>query len=86
MYKRQGPDRRPLSLFVDRDTGLVDRMRYESAEGRVEERFNDYRTVDGIQIAFHTVVRRLRLTSIERDIKTIKFNVPLAPGLFERSR
>jgi hypothetical protein len=30
------------------------------------------------------VVRRKGLTSIERDIKTIKFNGPLAPGIFQK--
>jgi zinc protease len=78
-----GPDMRPLTLFIHRDTGLVDRSRYDGPEGRLEERYSDYRSVDGIQVAFHTVVRRARMTSIERDIRTIKFNVPLAPGIFE---
>jgi hypothetical protein len=77
---------RPLTLYVSRDTGLVDRARYDAAEGRVEERYSDYRTVDGIQIPFHTVVRRKGMTSIERDVRTIKFNVPLAPGIFEMPR
>jgi hypothetical protein len=81
-----GPDMRPLTLFISRDTGLVDRSRYDAAEGRVEERYSDYRSVDGIQIPFHTVVRRKGMTSIERDIRTIKFNVPLAPGIFEMPR
>jgi hypothetical protein len=81
-----GPDRRPDTMFINRDNGLVDRLRYEGVEGRIEERFSDYRTVDGIQIPFHTIVRRPRMTSIEREIKTIRFNVPLAPGLFERPK
>jgi hypothetical protein len=79
-----GPDMRPVTLFISRDTGLIDRTRYEAATGRVEERYDDYRSVDGIQIPFHTVVRRPGMTSIERDIRTIRFNVPLAPGLFEK--
>jgi len=81
-----GGDMRPLTIFVNRDTGLIDRLRYDGPDGRVEERFSDYRSVDGIQIPFHTVVRRKGMTSIERDVKTIKFNVPLAPGIFEMSR
>jgi zinc protease len=79
-----GPDMRPLTLFINRDNGLIDRTRYDGADGRVEERYSDYRIVDGIQIPFHTVVRRPGMTSIERDIKTIKFNVPLAPGIFDK--
>ena len=81
-----GSGMRPLQLFVNRDTGLVDRSRYDGPDGRVEERYSDYRGVDGIQVAFHTVVRRKGMTSIERDVRTIKFNVPLAPGLFEMPR
>jgi hypothetical protein len=81
-----GPDLRPLTLFVNRDNGLIDRTRYEGRDGRVEERYSDYRNVDGIQIPFHTVVRRPGMTSIERDVKTIKFNVRLAPGIFEKPR
>ncbi len=61
-------------------------MRYDGPEGRVEERYSDYRKVDGIQVPFHTVLRRAGKTSIERDIRSIKFNVPLAPGLFEIPR
>jgi zinc protease len=79
-----GPDMRPLTIFVNRDNGLIDRSRYDGPDGRVEERYSDYRSVDGIQIPFHTVVRRTGMTSIERDVKTIKFNVPLAPGIFEK--
>jgi hypothetical protein len=79
-----GPDMQPVTLFINRNNGLIDRSRYDSAEGRVDERYSDYRSVDGIQIPFHTVVRRVGMTSIERDIKTIKFNVPLAPGIFEK--
>ena len=81
-----GPDMRPMTLFVNRDNGLIDRARYDGPDGRVEERYSDYRSVDGIQIPFHTVVRRAGKTSIERDVKTIKFNVPLAAGLFDKPR
>ena len=79
-----GPDMAPVTLYVNRDNGLIDRARYVTPEGRVEERYADYRSVDGIQIPFHTVVRRPGLTSIERDVRTIKFNVPLAPGIFQK--
>ena len=79
-----GPDMAPVTLYVNRDNGLIDRARYVAPEGRVEERYADYRNVDGIQIPFHTVVRRPGLTSIERDVRTIKFNVPLAPGIFQK--
>jgi zinc protease len=79
-----GTDMAPLTLFINRSNGLIDRARYAGPDGRVEERYADYRSVDGIQIPFHTVVRRAGMTSIERDVRTIKFNVPLAPGIFEK--
>ena len=79
-----GSDMAPLTLFIHRDNGLIDRARYEGPDGRVEERYDDYRSVDGIQIPFHTVVRRPGMTSIERDVRTIKFNAPLPPGIFEK--
>jgi hypothetical protein len=79
-----GADMAPVTLYINRDNGLIDRTRYVASEGRVEERYADYRNVDGIQIPFHTVVRRPGLTSIERDVRTIKLNVPLAPGIFQK--
>ncbi|HEY2432140.1 MAG TPA: pitrilysin family protein [Vicinamibacterales bacterium] len=79
-----GPDLAPVTFFVNRVNGLIDRSRYGGPDGTIEERYADYRDVDGIQIPFHTVVRRAGLTSIERDVRTIKFNVPLAPGIFEK--
>jgi zinc protease len=77
-----GGGMKPLALFINRENGLIDRASYEDAEGPVQELFSDYRSVDGIHIPFHTVVRRAGRISIERDIKTIRFNVPLTPGLF----
>jgi len=66
-----------------RDNGLIERARYSiEPEGRGEEAYSDYRSVSGIQVAFHTVVRRGGLTPVERDVKKIRFNVALPPGLF----
>ena len=73
----------PVTLFVNRDNGLIERARYAAEpEGRSEEAYSDYRNVNGIQVAFHTVVRRPGVTPIERNVKTIRFNVPLPAGLF----
>ena len=73
----------PLTLFVNRDNGLVERARYLlDPEGRGEEAYSDYRNVNGVQVAFHTVVRRPGVTPIERDVKTIRFNVALPTALF----
>jgi predicted Zn-dependent peptidase len=74
----------PLSLYINRDNGLIEKARYVGAEGRSEEVYSDYRNVNGVQFAFHTVLKRGALPEVERDVKTIHYNVPLAPGLFVR--
>jgi hypothetical protein len=73
----------PLTLLINRDNGLIEKVRYlAEPEGRSEEAYSDYRNVSGIQVPFHTVVRRAGLSPIERDLKTIRYNVPLPAGLF----
>jgi hypothetical protein len=73
----------PVTLVINRDNGLIEQARYLAGpEGRSEETYSDYRNVGGIQVPFHTVVRRGALSPIERDVKTIHFNVPIAPALF----
>jgi zinc protease len=75
----------PVTLVVNRDNGLIEKARYvEASDGRSEELYSDYRNVGGIQVPFHTVVKRGRLPPLERDIKTIRYNVPLSPALFQR--
>ena len=75
----------PLTLLINRDNGLIEKARYVAdPEGRSEEVYSDYRNVDGIQVPFHTVVRRAGLPPLERDVKTIRFNVPLPPALFTK--
>jgi len=73
----------PLTLFVNRDNGLIEKARYVvEPDGRSEEIYSDYRNVEGIQVPFHTVVRRAGVPAIERDVRKIHFNVTLPPGLF----
>lgn len=73
----------PVTLVINRVTGLIEKARYSGGlDGRSEEIYSDYRNVNGIQVAFHTEVRRGRLPPLERDIKTIRYNVPLSPALF----
>jgi zinc protease len=76
----------PLTLLINRDNGLIEKARYLAGpgEGRSEEAYSDYRRVAGIQVPFHTVVRRAGLSPLERDVKTVRFNVPLPPGLFTK--
>jgi hypothetical protein len=73
----------PVTLLINRTNGLIEQARYDAGpEGRVTETYSDYRNVSGIQVPFHTVVRRGPLPPIERDVKTIHFNVPLDAALF----
>jgi zinc protease len=73
----------PLTLLINRDNGLIEKARYlANPDGRGEEAYSDYRNVNGIQVPFHTLVRRAGAAPIERDVKSIHFNVPLPAGLF----
>jgi hypothetical protein len=75
----------PLTLLINRDNGLIEKARYlADPEGRSEEAYSDYRNVNGIQVPFHTVVRRAGLSPLQRDVKTVRFNVALPPGLFTK--
>ncbi|HEX9368379.1 MAG TPA: pitrilysin family protein, partial [Vicinamibacterales bacterium] len=76
----------PLTLLINRDNGLIEKARYVATpgEGRSEEAYSDYRNVNGIQVPFHTVIRRAGLSPLERDVKTVHFNVPLPAGLFTK--
>ena len=75
----------PVTLHIHRDNGLIDKAHYSGGpDGRTEEIYSDYRNVAGIQVPFHTVVRRGTLLPLERDIKTIRYNVPLPAALFQK--
>jgi zinc protease len=80
----------PVWLLVDRRSGLVTGERYVVAQpgaiGKVptEESYSDYRAVNGIQVAFRTVVRRGEAVILERRLTALRINVPLDEGLFKR--
>jgi hypothetical protein len=80
------PDLNPLLLYIDPQTGLIDKLTFvASAPSRplVEERFSDYRAIDGIQIAFQAK-RTIGAQSVERRITEIQVNIDLDPSLFKR--
>ena len=81
-----GEGMRPVTLFIDRASGLILREQYASPDGSgvVQERYSDYRAVDGVQVAFKTVVERPGAPLIERVVENIRFNVPLRASLFVR--
>ncbi len=76
----------PLTLVLDPDSGLILRERYPApdAAGQIEERFADYRDVDGIKVAFSVTVAHPQLGDVVRIMRTVAFNVPLDPALFTR--
>ena len=79
-----GDDLSPVTLFVNHDSGVIERAKYDTPGGTVTEDYSDYRIVDGVRVPFHTVVRRPGAGTIERDIRRIHFNVALPPGMFAR--
>ena len=50
----------------------------------IEELFTDYRTVNGVKIAFTANVRQGGRSVLERRVTGIRINVPLDPALFQR--
>jgi zinc protease len=86
LLELSAPDFNPLVLYIDARTGLIDKLTFVAdAPSRplVEERFSDYRAVDGIQIAFQAT-RVIGKQTVERRITEVKVNVDLDPALFKR--
>jgi hypothetical protein len=74
----------PVTLVIDPATGLIVKQRYTvGAKPReLEEVFSDYRDVDGIKVAFKAVFRGAGVPTIERTVRSIRYNVPIDPALF----
>ncbi|MFB3853116.1 MAG: M16 family metallopeptidase [Vicinamibacterales bacterium] len=74
-------------LDVDRSSGLVLRQRYTEigsmGSQAVEESYSDYRSVEGIEVAF-TAIRRAGSTVLERKLTALTINAPMDSGLFAR--
>ncbi|HKQ85550.1 MAG TPA: pitrilysin family protein [Candidatus Acidoferrales bacterium] len=75
-----------IKLYFDPQTHLLAVARYQSAtsKGAVdsEQRWSDYRTVDGRQFAFSTVVYRDGQKYMESTVKDLKLNPALQDSLF----
>ena len=52
--------------------------------GQVEERFADYRDVDGVKVAFSVTVAHPQLGEVVRIMRKVAFNVPLDPAVFAK--
>ena len=81
-----GTDLDPVVLYVDPETRLVARQTHAAGRGQplVEERFSDYRDIDGVRIAFSAEVYRGGRQVLERRVIEIAINPPFAPLLFQR--
>lgn len=80
----------PVELLVDRGSAMIVAKRYiveqPGAVGKVPtvESYSDYRQVDGVQVAFKTVVRRGQAVILEQSWSEFRINVPLDETLFKR--
>ena len=80
----EGGGMRKVSLVLDPDTLLVARQRYDMENATMEERFSEYRTVDGLRVPFRAEVLRNGVPLVERSVEKIEFNVPLPASLFTK--
>jgi zinc protease len=76
----------PLMLVLDPESGLIVQERYPAPDtaGQVEERFADYREVDGVKVAFSVTVAHPQLGEVVRIMRKVAFNVPLDPAIFAK--
>lgn len=76
----------PLKLYFDPTTHLLVAARYQSAGAQGasdnEQRWSDYRTIDGRQFAFSTVVYRDGVKYMESTIQQLDTNAKLDDALF----
>jgi hypothetical protein len=82
-----GSDLEPVVLHLDADSYLVTSQSYTAGgpgAPLVEEQFSDYRSVDGVQIAFAASVSQYNRKVLERRVSSIRINAPLNPTLFQR--
>ena len=67
-------------------TGLLMQQRYggEAGEPATEERFTDYRSVQGLQVAHRATLKRENNPPFERILRTFEINVPIEPTFFKK--
>jgi zinc protease len=79
-----------VQLVFDASSGQLVAERYEVMDAsrpvQMEERFADFRPVDGVMVAYKTSVFRNGRPYMERRIERIAFNVPLPETTFVRGQ
>ncbi|HVH55354.1 MAG TPA: insulinase family protein [Vicinamibacterales bacterium] len=75
-----------VTLVFDPATGLLVHQRYggDAGEPATEERFSDYRPVQGLQVAHRATVRRESSPPFDRVVRTFEINVPIEPSFFKK--
>lgn len=82
-----GLDVEPMVFYVDPRSYLIAKQTYRTrAPGAslIEEQFDDYQVVEGVQIAFTARVSRDGESVLERRLTRIRINEPLDAALFGR--
>ena len=77
----------PIVFSIDAETGLIAKQTYVAGspgQPIIEERFSEYRPIEGVQFAFTATVRSGGRSILERHINSIKINAPIDPALFKR--
>lgn len=75
----------PVTVALDPRTSLISYMRYALPDKTsAEEAFADYRSINGLLVAFSAEVRRAGLPPVLRTVKTFEYNVDLDPALFTK--
>jgi len=78
----------PVRLYIDRDFRIV-KQTYTTPgpDGRpsqAEERFSDYRKVNGIDVPFKATVVRDGRQILDRTLKSVMFNTAVDPSIFQQ--
>jgi zinc protease len=80
----KGPEMRAVTLVLDPDSALILRQRYAVGAEAIEETFSDYRDVSGVKVAFKTVLSGAGVPTVERVVRSVRYNVPVDSMLFTR--
>ena len=78
----------PVRLYIDRDYRIV-RQTYmtpgpDGRPSQADERFSDYRKVNGIDVPFKATVQRDGRQILDRTLKAVMFNTPVDDKIFQQ--
>jgi zinc protease len=74
-----------VTLVFDPKSGLLVHQRFGGdGEPLTDERFSEYRPVQGLQVAHRATVRRENAPPFDRIVRTFEINVPIDPTFFKK--